>query len=54
MSELAKRYGGNQKIVGWQIDDKFSIDSKTHCSCENCVKNFCDWLKEPVSVSGYT
>lgn len=45
VSELAKRYGGNQKIVGWQIDDKFSIESKAQCGCENCVKNFCDWLK---------
>jgi len=46
ISELAKRYGGNEEIVGWQIDDKFSLHRMVHCRCDHCVRNFSEWLKD--------
>ena len=46
VSELSKRYGGNTKIIGWQIDNKFHIDKKSRCFCEHCSKKFRQWLKD--------
>jgi len=46
VSELAKRYGGNSKIIGWQIDNKFHTDQMSQCFCDHCAKKFQQWLKD--------
>jgi beta-galactosidase len=45
VSEMAKRYGGIPQVIGWQVDNKFHIDSRARCYCENCARSFRLWLK---------
>ncbi len=40
--KLAERYGDNERIVCWHINNEYGGD----CYCENCEKAFRVWLKE--------
>lgn len=39
---IAKALGGNENVIGWQIDNEFW----TSCYCETCQKKFQKWLKK--------
>lgn len=41
-AELAKRYGDNEHIVCWHINNEYGGD----CYCENCEKAFRIWLRK--------
>ena len=43
--ELAKRYGQNDTVIGWQIDNELGGEQKT-CYCEHCRRKFQERLKE--------
>jgi beta-galactosidase len=43
VEKMVRRYKDNPNVIGWQIDNEFSIDP---CYCDNCVKAFRDWLKK--------
>lgn len=40
--KLAERYGNNEHIVGWHINNEYGGE----CYCENCERAFRVWLKE--------
>lgn len=44
VTRLAERYGDDERIIGWQIDNEFGCHNTTRCYCEQCADAFHDWL----------
>jgi beta-galactosidase len=44
--ELARRFGQNPAVWGWQIDNELSHYGKDFCYCDACTAKFRAWLKE--------
>ena len=42
VEKLAERYKNYENIVGWHISNEFGGE----CYCENCERNFREWVKE--------
>ena len=45
MRELAKQFGGNPHIVGWQIDNELGGHGSGRCYCDDCQQAFREWLR---------
>ena len=45
-SKLAKRYGGNEHVTCWHVNNEFGGE----CYCENCEKAFRVWLKKKYTT----
>ena len=45
VTNLAKRYGENPAVIGWQIDNEFGCHGTARCYCRNCIIAFRQWLK---------
>lgn len=43
---LAERYGKDDRIIGWQVDNEFGGGKTARCYCENCSAAFSRWLAE--------
>jgi len=43
---MAKRYGSNNTVIGWQIDNEFGSHETARCYCSKCTAAFQGWLKE--------
>lgn len=43
---LARRYGQDDRISGWQIDNEFGGGGTARCYCPNCAAAFRDWLRK--------
>ena len=41
VERLADRYAEHPAVIGWQIDNEFSLNE---CRCEHCAKTFREWL----------
>ncbi len=39
---LARRFGGDSRVVGWQVDNEFG----GRCYCDRCRARFREWLRE--------
>lgn len=44
VTELAKRFGDNPAVWGWQIDNELSHYGKDYCYCDECQRKFQAWL----------
>ena len=44
--KMAEHYRDNKNVIGWQIDNEFGCHGSTRCYCENCRKQFGEWLRE--------
>jgi len=44
--QMAARYAGHPAVIGWQIDNEFSLNE---CGCEHCTVQFRGWLKRKHS-----
>jgi beta-galactosidase len=42
VAALAERYGGDERVVAWQIDNEFG----ERCYCSRCEAAFREWLQE--------
>ena len=42
VDELARTFGGDSRVIGWQIDNEFG----GRCYCETCRQSFRRWLAE--------
>lgn len=49
-TELAKRFGNNPNVWGWQIDNEVSHYGKNYCYCDSCQSKFRLWLKGKYST----
>lgn len=45
ISEMAKRYGSNPAVIGWQINREPEFGQEANCACDYCVRNFQNWLQ---------
>jgi beta-galactosidase len=45
-TELARRFGQNPAVWGWQIDNELSHYGKDFCYCDACTAKFRAWLKQ--------
>lgn len=44
--KIAQRYGQNEAVEGWQIDNELGWSDTARCYCENCRIKFQNWLKK--------
>ena len=44
-TELAKRFGNNPAVWGWQLDNELSHYGKKYCYCRFCTAKFRAWLE---------
>ena len=45
VSALAERYGGDERVIGWQIDNEFGCQDSYLCYCDTCAVRFREWLQ---------
>jgi len=45
VTELATRYGDNNAVIGWQVDNEFGCHSTTRCYCASCRASWQAWLR---------
>lgn len=43
---VAKHYGGNQVVAGWQVDNEISHEGSDICTCGHCRKAWHAWLRK--------
>lgn len=46
VNALAERYGHDQRVTGWQIDNEFGEGRTSRCYCPVCISSFQAWLGE--------
>jgi len=49
-TELARRFGQNPAVWGWQLDNELSHYGKDFCYCDACVVKFRSWLKQKYTT----
>ena len=42
---MGERYGGDERIIGWQIDNEFGGGKTGRCYCAACAAGFRVWLR---------
>lgn len=45
VTALAQRFGQNEGVIGWQVDNEFGCHGTTWCFCDACQAAFQRWLK---------
>jgi beta-galactosidase len=45
VSAMAERYGRNESIISWQIDNEFGCHDTARCYCDVCAATFRRWLQ---------
>ena len=46
VTELARRFGADRRVWGWQIDNALSHYGKRYCYCDFCQAKFRAWLEQ--------
>jgi beta-galactosidase len=49
VTTLAERYGGDDRIIGWQTDNEFGGHGIGRCYCDICATRFQEWLQRRYS-----
>jgi beta-galactosidase len=44
-TEMAKRFAGHPGVIGWQIDNEFTLGSSPRCFCDYCRAGFQAWVR---------
>jgi beta-galactosidase len=45
VTALAGRYGEDERVIGWQIDNEFGCHDTGRCYCDTCAAHFRAWLR---------
>lgn len=45
-TEMAKAFANEPGVIGWQIDNEFTLQKWGRCYCKACRAGFADWLRE--------
>jgi beta-galactosidase len=45
VSAMAQRYGQDERVIGWQIDNEFGGGRTARCYCPRCTLAFQGWLR---------
>jgi len=43
---IARRYGKNPVVIGWQIDNEIGHEGSDRCVCPTCVGKWHEWLRK--------
>lgn len=43
--EMAKAFANTPGVIGWQIDNEYTLQPHSRCYCKYCGEGFQDWLK---------
>ncbi|HBY99636.1 MAG TPA: hypothetical protein DEP84_37815, partial [Chloroflexi bacterium] len=43
--KIAERYGRDERVVAWQIDNEYGCHETIRCTCPNCEREFQRWLE---------
>ena len=43
--EMARTFADTPGVIGWQIDNEFTLGSSPRCYCSHCQAGFQDWLR---------
>src|SRR5262249_19352606 len=46
VTRLAKKFGSDARVWGWQIDNELSHYGKRYCYCDFCQTKYRAWLRE--------
>lgn len=44
-TEMAKSFANEPGVIGWQIDNEFTLQKWGRCYCKSCRAGFADWLR---------
>jgi beta-galactosidase len=44
-TEMAKMFAAHPGVIGWQIDNEFTLGSSGRCYCDYCRAGFQNWLR---------
>jgi beta-galactosidase len=44
-TQMAKAFTANPGVIGWQIDNEFTLQPFGRCYCHNCRAGFQDWVR---------
>ncbi|GAB4533877.1 MAG: beta-galactosidase [Anaerolineae bacterium] len=45
VTALARRYGHDERVIGWQTDNEFGCHDTGRCFCDTCAARFREWLR---------
>ena len=45
-TEMAKTFVETPGVIGWQIDNEFTLQQWNRCYCKNCREGFQDWARK--------
>lgn len=45
-TKMAERFGKNENVIGWQIDNELGNSHNDICHCDSCRKAFQGWLEK--------
>src|SRR5215470_13947570 len=45
-TEMAKTFANTPGVIGWQIDNEYTLQPHARCYCKFCREGFQDWLNE--------
>lgn len=48
-SEMARTFADTPGVIGWQIDNEFTLSSSPRCYCKYCQAGFQEWLRAKYS-----
>lgn len=51
VTAMAERFGTNENVIGWQIDNELGNSHDELCFCPHCQKRFQLWLKEKYGTT---
>ena len=51
-SEMARTFVDTPGVIGWQIDNEFTLGSSQRCYCNYCQAGFQTWLRSRYSQPG--
>jgi len=49
-SEMARTFASTPGVIGWQIDNEFTLGESARCYCRYCREGFQQWLREKYST----
>jgi len=44
-TEMARKFAGHPGVIGWQIDNEFTLGSSPRCFCDYCRAGFQGWVR---------
>ncbi len=45
-TEMARKFAATPGVIGWQIDNEFTLGSSGRCYCKYCRAGFAQWLRD--------